>query len=37
MDIKYLAVTASGIFVGVFASFIGLGGGIIMIPILLFQ
>ncbi len=36
MDIKYLAVAACGIFVGIFASFTGLGGGIIMIPILLY-
>ncbi len=36
MDIKFLAVAASGILVGIFASFTGLGGGLIMIPILLY-
>ncbi len=36
MDIKYLAVAACGIFVGIFASFTGLGGGLIMVPILLY-
>jgi uncharacterized membrane protein YfcA len=36
MDITFLAMIASGIVVGVFASFTGLGGGLLMVPILLY-
>jgi uncharacterized membrane protein YfcA len=36
MDINSLAIIASGVFVGIFASFTGLGGGVIMVPILLY-
>ena len=36
MNINYVAIIASGIFVGIFASFTGLGGGLIMVPILLY-
>ena len=36
MDITSVAIIASGIFVGIFASFTGLGGGLIMVPILLY-
>lgn len=35
MDITSVLIVASGIIVGIFASFTGLGGGIIMVPILL--
>jgi len=35
MDVTSILIIASGIFVGIFASFTGLGGGIIMVPILL--
>ena len=36
MDITTVVIIASGIIVGIFASFTGLGGGIIMVPILLY-
>ena len=36
MDTPYAAIVLSGIFVGIFASFTGLGGGLIMVPILLY-
>ena len=36
MDINSIAIIISGIIVGIFASFTGLGGGIIMVPILLY-
>ena len=36
MDTQYAAIVLSGIFVGIFASFTGLGGGLIMVPILLY-
>ena len=36
MDLTSVAIMASGVIVGIFASFTGLGGGIIMVPILLY-
>lgn len=36
MDVTSVAIMASGVVVGIFASFTGLGGGIIMVPILLY-
>lgn len=36
MDLTWLAIAASGIVVGIGASFTGLGGGFLMIPILLY-
>lgn len=36
MDIKLAAILVSGIVVGIGASFTGLGGGFLMIPLLLF-
>ena len=36
MDMTLLAILASGIVVGVGASFTGLGGGFLMVPILLY-
>lgn len=36
MDVTTLAMIASGVFVGMAASFTGLGGGFLMIPMLLF-
>jgi len=36
MDITTAVIIVSGIIVGIFASFTGLGGGIIMVPILLY-
>ncbi len=36
MDIKLVAMVVSGIVVGIGASFTGLGGGFLMIPLLLF-
>ncbi len=36
MDITSVLIVASGIFVGIFASFTGLGGGLLMVPILLY-
>ncbi len=36
MDVTSLAIIASGVFVGMGASFTGLGGGFLMVPLLLF-
>ena len=36
MDMTLLAILASGIVVGISASFTGLGGGFLMVPILLY-
>jgi hypothetical protein len=36
MDMNILAILASGIVVGISASFTGLGGGFLMVPILLY-
>jgi len=36
MDLTSLAMIASGVFVGMGASFTGLGGGFLMVPLLLF-
>jgi hypothetical protein len=36
MDMNVLAILASGIVVGISASFTGLGGGFLMVPILLY-
>ena len=36
MDLTLLAILASGIVVGIGASFTGLGGGFLMVPILLY-
>jgi uncharacterized membrane protein YfcA len=36
MDLKLLIILAAGVIVGVGASFTGLGGGFLMIPLLLF-
>ncbi len=36
MDITSVLIVTSGIFVGIFASFTGLGGGLLMVPILLY-
>lgn len=36
MDMTLLAILASGIIVGIGASFTGLGGGFLMVPILLY-
>jgi uncharacterized membrane protein YfcA len=36
MDVTSLAIIASGVFVGMSASFTGLGGGFLMVPLLLF-
>ena len=36
MDVTSLAIIASGVFVGIGASFTGLGGGFLMVPMLLF-
>ena len=36
MDVTSLAIIVSGVFVGMGASFTGLGGGFLMVPLLLF-
>lgn len=36
MDVTSLAIIVSGVFVGMAASFTGLGGGFLMVPLLLF-
>ena len=36
MDVTLLAIIASGFFVGMSASFTGLGGGFLMVPLLLY-
>ena len=37
MDPKYLLIILTGVFVGLGASFSGLGGGFLMVPLLLFM
>lgn len=37
MDPKYLFIILTGVFVGLGASFSGLGGGFLMVPLLLFM